>query len=789
MLYNYFKVAIRDFRRHATYSFINISGLAVGMAACLLIASYIHHELSYDRFNEHADRIYRVVQEQSFGAVQEIAVTPAPVAPALLETFPEIEYAVRFYASTNTLQREGIQGVTTKVAYTDSTVFNVFSLPLIQGDLSKALVAPNTIVLTETTAKNFFGQENALGNSLTFNDEEFVVTGVMADVPSNAHFHFEALASFSTLEKESWTNSWARNSFWTYILLRPETSAVNLEAKFPAFIGAHIERSDAQEVFKYFLQPLRDIHLHSKLISEFGVNNDISVIYIFSGIAFFILIIAAINYINLSTARSSLRMREVGIRKVMGANRKQLVYQFLGEALIFTFLALGSALLLMWISLPVFSEIMGVAILFHVPAIFSMAGLFILIGLASGAYPAFHLSGFRPVSVLKGKLPAFGGAVPFRKALVVVQFTISIALIVSVSAAYFQLQYIQNKDLGYNKEYLISVDVQGATDKIELLKSAFSQHPSVTHVAAAYKTIGDGNNTTTFRREGTGEDNMKTLAYLEVDPEFVSTMGMTILAGRNFSSERPTDIYGNADETYRIILNESGIRAFGWATPEEAVGQRITQGGKPTEIIGVVKDFHFATFHQSIDPISLWWDPPSLQTIVVRLKPEALSTSLADLQTSWSSVLPDLPFTYVFVDEHLNGLYRGDQRIGKLFAVFAILALVIACLGLFGLTSFTTQQRRKEIGVRKVLGASVQSIVTLLSKDVIQLIGIAFVFSAPIAYIVINNWLNTFAYRIHLSIWVFLVAGMVALSIALLTVGYQSVRAAQADPVQSLLHI
>lgn len=779
MLRNYLKVALRNFRRHASYTFINTSGLAVGMACCLLIALYVHHELSFDQFNEHADRIHRVVQEQRFASVQKVAVMSSPVAPALLSTFPEIEHAVRFYASKNTMRLSEARSFEATIAYTDSTVFDVFTLPMLKGLPAQALVAPNSIVLSETTAHKFFGEDDPLGKTVQFDDRNMLVTGVMLDIPSNAHFDFEALASYSSLDLDIELHSWGRNSMWTYLLLRPGASPKALEAKFPSFIEDHIERSDALEVFSYYLQPLTDIHLHSHMVGEIDTNNDISTVYIFSAIALFILLIASINYINLATARSSQRMREVGMRKVLGAFQGQLVRQFLGESLLMTLIALAGAILLMAVSLPFFNDILGIEITLNTAALVSMVGFFVIIGLLAGAYPAFHLARFRPLKVLKGSLPAFSGGASFRKVLVVVQFTISIALIVAVGVAYQQLRFIQDKDLGFDKEHLISFEVRGDVEKSILLKETFIQLPQVISAATSGQMLGQGFPSTTFRHEGAPEDEMQMVSYFDMDPEFIETMGMTLVAGRNLSRHIASDMEEG------IVINESAVRAFGWASPEEAIGKRITQGWTP-EILGVVKDFHFATLHQSIDPLILWWDPPQLKTVTVRTSPGDISATLAALEASWNEILPDQSFSFTFVDDHLNTLYRSDKALSNLFGLFAVFAIFIACLGLLGLTSFTAQQRRKEIGVRKVLGASVQGIVALLSQDILRLVSLSFIIAAPVAYFVMNRWLEEFAYHIEPTVWIFILAGLAAFGVALLTVSYQSIKAALSNPVKSL---
>ena len=779
MLRNYLNVALRNFRRYKAFTAINVLGLALGLACCLIIALYVHHELSYDRFNEKADRIYRVVQEQRFATTQQVAVMSSPVAPALLSTFPEVEKAVRFYASKDVMRWEQDRLAEVLIAYTDSTVYDVFTLPLAQGNPSQALVAPNTVVLSEETARTLFGQQDAVGQSVQFGERMFEVTGVMANIPANAHFDFDAFASFATLDEQEELHSWGSNSMWTYVLLHPGVASETLDAKLPDFITAHIEREDALNVFSYSLQPLTSIHLHSQMVGEIKANNTISTIYIFSAIALFILIIASINYINLTTARSGQRLREVGIRKVLGAFRGQLVGQFLGESALLTCIGVVGALLITAGSLPYFNALLGIELTLRLDVVVTLVVVLLGVGVLAGIYPALHITHHRPVHILKGLRTASGRGGYFRRGLVVVQFTVSIALLVAVGVAMQQLQFIEQKDLGFDKEHLITLEAPGDEAQVALIKDALARLPEVLHVTASRARIGQGFPSTTFRREGAPEDEMQMVSYFDIDPNFVETMNVQLVAGRNFQQELTSDIDGS------ILINETAVHAFGWASAEEAIGQRITQGWTP-EIIGVVKDFHFSTLHEAIDPLVLWWDPPSLRTLTVRTQPGEVSATLAALEIAWNDILPGRPFAFTFVDEHLNTLYKKDQVLSKLFGVFALFAIVIACLGLFGLTSFTYQQRKKEIGVRKVLGASVQTILTMLSREVLSLIAIAFVIALPLSYIAMKYWLAAFAYHVEPGMHVFLLAGLVTVFIALIAVSYQSIKASLSNPVKSL---
>jgi putative ABC transport system permease protein len=781
MLQHYLKVALRHLGRQKGYAFINVAGLAVGIACCVLIGLFVRHETSFDRFHEHADRIYRVVQEQRFGTVQQVAVVSGPMAPALEAGLPEVEHAVRFLSRSGGLYVDGEPTVEADVYFTDPPVFDVFSFPLLRGDPDRALAEPNTVVLTEELAASVFGTEDPIGQVVRLEDEDLRVTGVMADVSPTSHFRFDALASYAT-RQEQWLQEWGANTLWTFVLLQEGATQAATDARLQSLAAAH-RGEEGIEGVTYYLQPLTDIHFRTGMVAENATVGDVAVVYVFSAIALFILFIASINYVNLATARSMQRMREIGVRKALGAVRTQLVRQFLGESLLMAGLALAVGVGLASLSLPLLNRLLELELSFSsvpLPMGFgALAAVFALMGLLAGAYPALHLSRFRPVAVLKGTLPALSGGAGFRKGLVVFQFTVSVVLLAAVGVAYQQLRFVQRTHLGFDEEHLVSFEVGDAAET-ERLRREVAALPQVVRSAAAERPLGGFFSQTTMYAEGASDDESLMLSYVHVDPDFAATAGIELAAGRGFAWGR------SSDSTGAVVLNETAVRAFGWASAGAAVGRRILDGEDAYEVVGVVRDFHFASLHQPIEPLMLFWHPTAMSTVTARLRRDDVPGALAALEAAWTHVLPDRPFDYAFVDERLDELYKGDRKLGGLFGVFALLAIGIACLGLFGLAAFTAERRTKEIGVRKVLGASVASLAGLLSMDFLKLVLVASVLAVPVAYLAMRRWLEGFAYHVEISPAVFVGAGAVALLIALLTVITQALRAASADPVTAL---
>ena len=801
MIRNYLKIALRNLQNQKLYTSLNILGLGIGIASCLLILLYVSHEFSYDTFHSKADRIYRVSLNGKI-ADQEIFTTNTtpPLAFTVVDEFPEVENAVRLYTHAEEVIRYGEMVISEKKVYfADSTFFDVFSFPLLQGDPATALTEPNSLVLTEEVARKYFGEEPALGKTLLVDTKKIphIVTGIVEDVPDNAHFHFNMLRSMSTLEY-SRSDGWFNNSFITYLLLHEGASAEAVDEKLAGlvekyvgpevqqFMGLSLEAFMAQgNKYGYFLQPLLDIHLYSELSHELEPNGDITYVYIFLAIAFFIILLACINFMNLATARSANRAKEVGVRKTLGSLRRHLVRQFLTESvmmsIIATLLALGAALLL----LKPFNQMAGKEIsiaLFAEPwFMLSLLALTLLVGVIAGSYPAFYLSSFRPVEVLKGKLKAGVKSSGIRNALVVFQFFISITLIICTLLVYQQLEYTRSKNLGFEKENVLVVSGihRLPEGQQEAMKQELISQSQVVNASISNNVPPGVNNTTIFRKKGTEEDIL--ISTYHVDHEHLPTMEIELLQGRNFSRDFPTD-------TAAVLLNEAAVQAFGF---DEPLNEDIMYFGgdygmtQPFKVIGVYKDFNFESLRNTIRPLALMLSTDGTN-MSVRMAAGDPTTTLATVEQSWNRYAPDEPFQYTFLDEDFDALFRAEQRLGQVFSVFTGFAILVACLGLLGLAAFMAEQRTKEIGIRKVMGASVSSVILLLSKDFTKLVIISFLLAVPLAWYIMHQWLSGFAFRIEIGPGIFVLAGASALLIAWLTVSWQSARAATANPVKSL---
>ncbi len=804
MLKNYIKTALRNLLKRKGYSLINIVGLAIGMASCLLILMFVNDELSYDAYNVKADRIYRVAASFLYGGRDfDIAVVPAPMAQVLIDEFPEVEDAVRFRQRGTYVFRHGDNTFKeTRVSYVDPSFFNIFSIPFLKGDTNTALAEPNTLILGRNTAQKYFRYEDPVGKTLRLNDQtDYMVTGVFEEIPDNSHFHFDVFISMTSLE-ESKSQTWMSQNFQTYILLHEGADPASVEAKFPdllikymgpqieAFMGKSIERLMEENKLKgeFFLQPLRDIHLHSDLIAEMEATNDIKYVYIFSAIALFILIIASINYMNLSTARSAGRAREVGIRKVLGSFRSQLIRQFLTESMLLCLVSLVLALGLVRLAIPFFKGLSGKVLSMTDLGNPSMIGVLIMVtiivGILAGSYSAFFISAFQPVSVLKGHLKSSVKTGWLRNGLVVFQFAASIILIIGTFVVYNQLHYIQNKKLGYDKEQvLILNNTYLLGDQTETFKNELLAYPQIVNATVSgYLPVPSNRNNSAILPEGERDSKKATsMQNWIVDYDYITTLGMKIVSGRDFSREYSTD-------TKAAVINQAVAKQFGWAQP---VGKRI---GRPIsdrgdielyEVIGVVEDFHFETLKETIGPLVMFLGE-SDGKISFRTETKDIGSTIGLLQKEWKKFLPYQPFEYSFLDERFADMYKAEQRIGKIFGVFAGFAIFIGCLGLFALAAFTAEQRTKEIGIRKVLGATAINIIRLLTKEFVILIAVANVIAWPVAFLVMKGWLKDFSYRISLSVWVFVGTGLLTLFIALLTVSYQAIKAALTDPAASL---
>ncbi|MEO5594914.1 MAG: ABC transporter permease [Chitinophagaceae bacterium] len=792
MIKNYFTVAFRSLKRNKIFSLINIGGLAIGLAACWMIALYVANETSYDNYHANAGRIYRVAQHGSWnGGSFDLAVTPPPMAAALKIEYPEIEQTARFNVEgggTITYENQRLQAG--DILFADSAVFKIFSYHFLYGDPNTALTKPQTIVLTNTLAKKIFGDASlALNKTISFGNYGNLVTGVIDDVPVNSHFTFSALRSMP----EDIGNSWAYSSLYTYILLKEKTRVESLDAKLPSFFTKYLKASVGDAKYKMEMQPLTSIHLHSNLSYEMGTNGNISYVTIFSLVAALILIIASINYTNLSTARSSLRVKEIGVRKVNGSRRGQLVMMFLAESILITAIASALAILLLNLSLPWFQHFIGKELaIWHFgfgKTILFLVCFSLLAGCISGIYPALFLSGFKLIPSLKGQTGNHKGNFIFRQSLVVFQFVITIAMIAGSFIIWQQLNFVRTTNLGFNKDQVIVFHLSRDMRKqIPAIKQEMLQNPLIESVATASNPIGNNNiggrsyeivtDGTTIKKENKGQS-------FQVDEDFIPALQIKLAAGRNFS---PTML---TDKDKAVIVNETLARDAGWKDP---IGKRIQFGEDAQknpmiyEVAGVVKDFNIYSLQHKIEPLILQLpaEVNDKDNMYVRLSKSNIKSALTFVASISKKYNPSDPFEYNFLDQNFAKQYEAEQMQGSLLMIFTVLAISIACLGLFGLVTFTAEQRRKEIGIRKVLGSSVSGIVMLLAKDLLKLVMVAIVIATPIAWLTMSKWLQNFQYKISIGWWIFAIAGVLALLIAFVTVSFKAIKAAIANPVKSL---
>ena len=803
MFYNYLKIATRNLLKYRFISFINLFGLTLGLTCCLLISTYIVNELSYDKYNANADHVYRVVRtfiNPETGAINlKLAAIAPPAGPLLKNDFKEIQQVTRLLQNSPTPFRFEEKKFNEPNSYfADEHLFDVFNVQVTKGNPKKALVDPYSVMLSEDLAKKYFGGDEPLNKVLRMNNQfDLKVTGVYKSFPTNAHLHPELMISFNTLNDtavygaNNLATNWGNNAFFTYILLPQGYNPNKLEAQFPAFLNRHINDGDKYKPSQYTnltLRKLSDIHLYSHMDDEAEENGNITRVYVFSAIALFILLIACINYMNLSTARSVLRAKEIGIRKVVGAQKKELILQFLSESVLICWIASILAILLTRVALPWLNELshqqLTIASLVKWQLIIPLLLLPFIIGIVSGIYPALFLSSFQPIKVLKGIMKVGGSGLSFRKALVVVQFAISIILIICTTIVFEQLRFMEHKSLGFNKDHVITLaNNAGLNDKYESFKTQLLDNPGIKAITRSSR-IPSGrlldNMGSQIDRGDSLTPTQADIKFVVADEDFIPTYGVGMIQGRNFSKS-----YGM--DTSAFLINEAAVKVLGLKSAEDAIGKRFQYGAKKGQLVGVFNDFHFESMHQRILPLVLFMPQNIGNFGRISIKVTgSIPAAIAHIENTWKQFLPDIPFDYSFLDDNFSRLYQSEQRQEGLFTIFSCIAIFIACLGLLGLSAFTISQRIKEIGIRKVLGATVSTIVALLSKDFLKLVLVAGIIAFPVAWFAMNKWLEDFAYRINIPWWVFLFAGLMAALVAFATIGFQAVKAARANPVKNL---
>jgi len=782
MILNYLKIALRNIKRNKGYSLINIVGLAIGMACCILIGLWVLDELNYDRFHENASAICRVESNQDFnGRTLHIYWTPHPLGPALKAEIPEIMDTTRAQnLSAQLLRYEDQSFEEYSVWSVDPSFLKMFSFPMIKGDPENALSGTSSLVMTERLAAKFFGDENPIGRVINLaQSADFTVTGVLKDIPRNSSLQFDVLIPYKYLDSIGRTDdNFSNNQTYTWVQLHSGVTAEEVSTKISGFVRTKLPRS----LMVLELLPLTKVHLYT--YSGYEKNLAVQSVYLFSIIAIFVLIIGCINFMNLSTARSAKRAKEVGLRKVVGALKSQLIGQFYGESLLYAFIALGLAVTVVSAVLPAFGSLAGKDMSWNATSagvlVLGLAGIALLTGLVSGSYPALFLTSFQPVSTLKGKLKSGTGKAVFRRTLVVVQFFLSAALIIGTGVVSKQMTFIKNRNLGWNKEQVMAIPIRSySRPSLDTLKAELANTPGIlSDAVATQKPSFTSWSSSGFDWEGKNPSLKVDVTYMGADDGYVDTMGMTIVQGRNFSKEIPTD------KKESFLINEELARLMGHENP---IGKSFSFWDQKGKIVGVIKDFHFQPLRRKIEPLIIQWVKLDWTNFLfLRIAPEGIAETIKTIQGTWEKVLPDIPFSYQFLDEDFARMYGSEEQTGTLLRIFTAMAILVACLGLFGLASYAAEQRTKEIGIRKVLGASVPGIVALICREFLVLIGLANLIAWPVAYFAVKDWLNNFAYRTSVPAFVFFGALIISLAIGLMTVIYRAIWAASANPVESL---
>jgi putative ABC transport system permease protein len=804
MFRNYIKTAYRNLVKNKFYTSINIVGLAVGIATCLLILLYVSDELSFDRYNNNADQIFRVNNEIKFGDnLLDLAVAPAMMGATMVKEMPQVKQYTRLQWRGGLLIKKGNENLREdRIAWGDSTLFEVFTLPMISGDPKTALREPYSLVLTEKIAKKYFNSLDVVGKEMTINDSQnYKITAVIKDIPSQSHFNFDIFVA--TAENPgSRDDNWLSENWNTYILLKKNTDLNKLNSDMnkmmERYVGPELQ-SVTNVSFDQFkknggyvrasLTPLTDIHLHSNKTAELDGNGNIQFVYIFSAIGLFILLIACVNFMNLATARSFNRAKEVGVRKVLGSLRKNLIQQFLTESVLISFIALIFAVLIAWTLLPYFNQLsdksIQVSTIFQPKMVISLVTLMLIVGLLAGSYPAFFLSAFQPIAVLKGKLAGGFKRSWLRNALVIFQFVITIILVIGTMVIFNQLNYIRAKDIGYNRNQILIINGTNALgDKAITFKNELSGIPGILNVTMTgfLPTNYDRNNNAFFTSPALDSKTAISMQIWSIDENYIPTLGMKLIDGRNFSQQYPTDSTG-------IIINEAAAK---FLNTKDLLNKKLynitdfkTKQLNEFHVVGVIKNFNFSSLHDLITPLVLHLGK-SNDAISVRVDASNITSVISGIKAKWKILAAGQPFDYGFMDEQFNKLYSGEQQVGKISITFSLLAIMIACLGLFGLVTYAAEQRTKEIGIRKVLGANVPSIVSMIVKDFLKLVIIASIIAFPLAWWGMNKWLQNFAYRVDIGWWIFLIAALFAVAVTLATISYQAIKAAVANPTKSL---
>lgn len=803
MFKNLIKVAFRNIWKKKLFSLINIVGLSVGIACFFLIIVNVRHESSYDKFQENGDRIYRVALERIYpDNVIFYAIIPYSIGEAMTADFPEIEKMTRVFDNNNPfmLRYEDKSYEEEKIFFVEQNFFEMFSVPLIKGTPETIFSTPNSMVMTKDTALKYFGDEDPVGKYLTSPQGQVLVSGICENVPENSHMEFDFLMSLNLIGLQNRPN-YVSFSVHTYVMLKEDVSPGEVEIKMPGLVERYAagpiqaqtglsfkEYTTAGNGYNYFFQPIRDIHLHSNLEAEIKPNGNITYVYVLIAIAAFLIIIACVNFMNLATARSASRAREVGIRKIVGSTKGLLIRQFLFESLLTSLISVVIAASLVQLLLPIFNQLtrkqLEIQYLQDPFNIVFLLAIGLFVGLLAGLYPAFVLSSFRPVTVLKGRFTTSRSGTRMRNTLVVLQFAISIICIAMTILVYHQMNFMQKKDLGFDKENQIVVErAYVLQNRGEAFKQELRTLPGVVNVSGSNTLVSGGAYFgVMFKAEGNPE--VKTTRGMVIDDDFIETMGLTLTQGRGFSKE--------FNETNNVMINESTIKEFGWENP---IGKTINRLGDTNEqtgdytIVGVVEDFHYNSLHSPVNSFVLFGFDPSQRVYVnlnIKIRPENIASTIAAIEEKWKAFVPQEPLGYYFLDNKLDEMYGNEKTSGQIFSIFSLLAIVIACIGLFGLSAYMAELRTKEIGIRKVLGSTASKIVVLLSKDFAKLVGIAFVIATPLAYYAMTRWLQNFAFRSPVHVWIFLLAGLAAVLIAQLTISFQALRAANTDPADAL---